>query len=530
MSPRLLALTQQARTLRYPRGGPGVPGTLAPAVLRSGPELGPDGGRAGATAPLQALPNSRVTKGTGAEALKQDPPIEGVRLAEVSGALSFALDLAEGQPLGHAVRTTLIGMRIGDLLGITDEQKSALYYALLLKDLGCSSNAARLSMLFGADDRLLKHAHRLTDWTAGSDRAKFAFTYSVPGRSAIAKAWHTLMLGANQRGSARELTQTRCERGAELAQLLGLPRGTAEAIRTVDEHWDGNGMPFGQRGSGIPMLGRIVSLAQTVEVFQNAFDVRTAYEMAHARRGRWFDPVLVDCLDAFQMDFGFWGRLQQTDTLKVVSALEPEDRVIVASDERLDTVAEAFARVIDAKSPFTARHSHQVAAIAVATAESMGMIPRDIRMLRRAALLHDIGTLGISNTILDKPGALDPAEVEAMRQHSRFTLEILKRVRRFRQFAATAASHHERLDGSGYHLGLKGEELGVMARVLAVADVTEALSAGRSYQPAMPVSTAFGILDRLVGEGRLCPAAVEAVQGTFAGLPRDAVAGVVRAA
>ena len=531
MSPGLLDLTKTASALRYPRGPGPTPGPpAAPATLRSDPALGSSGGRAGATAPLPVLPNSRATRGTGAEALKRDPPVDGVRLSEVVGALSFALDLTEGQPMGHSVRTTLIGMRIGDLLGITDEQKSALYYALLLKDLGCSSNAARLATLFGADDRLLKHAHKLTDWTAGSDRAKLAFKFSVPGKSKLAKAWHMLMLGVNQRGSAHQLMQTRCERGADIAQLLGLPRGASEAIRTLDEHWDGNGMPFGLRGSGIPMLGRIIGLAQTVEVFQNAFDVRTAYEMAHARRGRWFDPVLVDCLDAFQMDSGFWGGLREADTLKTLSALEPEDRVIVADDARLDTVAEAFARVIDAKSPYTARHSQNVAMIAVATAESMGMEPREVRTLKRAALLHDIGKLGVSNTILDKPAALDPVEYETMQQHTRFTLEILKRVKRFRQFAATAAAHHERIDGSGYHLGLRGEELGVMARVIAVADVTEALSADRPYRAGMPVPEVFGILNRLVREGQLCPAAVAGVQGVFLGLPSEAIGEVVRAA
>ncbi len=523
MSPGLLALTQKASSLRFPRKHKVAYGAPAPAVLRSGSALEPGGGRAGATTPLQVLPNSRATRGTSVEALKRDPPIDGVRLSEVVGALSFALDLTEGQPMGHSVRSTLIGMRIGETLGLTEEQKSALYYALLLKDLGCSSNAARLSSLFGADDRLLKHAHKLTDWTASSDRAKLAFKFSVPGKSKLAKAWHMLMLGVNKRGSAHEMMQTRCERGADIATMLHLPRGTSEAIRTLDEHWDGNGLPFGLRGSGIPMLGRIVSLAQTVEVFQNAFDVRTAYEMAHARRGRWFDPVLVDCLDAFQMDTEFWGGLRAADTLRAVSALEPEERVIVADDERLDTVAEAFARVIDAKSPYTAQHSQNVASIAVSAATSMGMSEKDLRTLKRAALLHDIGKLGVSNTILDKPAALDPVEYETMKQHTRFTLEILKRVTRFRQFAATAAAHHERIDGSGYHLGLHGEELGPVARVIAAADVTEALSADRPYRAGMSREETFGILDRLVREGHLCPAAVEGVRATFMGLPSNDV-------
>lgn len=524
MSPGLLDLTNKASHLRYPRVGLVEAPPQAPVVPRSDPSVGPLGGRAGATSPRQILPNSRTVHGTGVAELRKDPPIDGVRLSDVVGALSYALDLTEGQPMGHSVRTTLIGMRIGTVLGLADEQKSALYYALLLKDLGCSSNAARLSSLFGTDDRLLKHAHKLTDWTVGGDRARLAFKFSVPGKSKLAKAWHMLMLGVNNRGSAHEMMQTRCERGADIATLLGLPRGTSEAIRTLDEHWDGNGLPFGLRGSGIPMLGRVVGLAQTVEVFQNAFDVRTAYEMAHARRGRWFDPVLVDCLDAFQMDTEFWGKLRESDTLQAMRGLEPEDRVIVANDERLDTVALAFAKVIDAKSPYTAQHSQNVATIANAAAASMDFEARELRTLNRAALLHDIGKLGVSNTILDKPSGLDAVEYETMKQHTRFTLEILKRVSRFRQFAATAAAHHERLDGSGYHLGLRGEEIGPLARVIAAADVTEALSAERPYRAGMPKGEVFEILARLVREGHLCPAAVEAVQGSFVGLPGRAEA------
>lgn len=517
MSARLLDLTEAARSLRGPRRVEPVRYPQAPAVPRTDPApAGEDGGRAGATS---IPPDRRNVAGTPAAALMAESAPEGVRLSEVVSALSYALDITEGQPMGHAVRSTLIGMKIAERLGVTDEQKSALYYTILLKDLGCSSNAARLSSLFGADDRLVKHAYKLTDWTSATDSAKYVFKYSMPGKSKVAKAWRTLMIGLRKEETEAQVIQTRCERGADIARMLRLPRGVAEGIQALDEHWDGNGRPVGMSGSGIPMLGRIAGLAQTMEVFTNAFDVRTAYEMAHARRGRWFDPVLVDCLDAFQLDAAFWGSLQQADTLRAVQALEPADQVIRLDEEQLDTVAEAFARVIDAKSPYTATHSQNVAAISVDIGTAMGLEAKDLRTLKRAALLHDIGKLGVSNTILDKPAALDAVEFETMRQHTRFTLEILKRVSRFRQFAATAAAHHERLDGTGYHLGLKGEEIGPLARMIAVADVTEALSADRPYRAGMPKEEVFRILDGLVGKNHLDPAMVEALKGTFQGLP-----------
>jgi putative nucleotidyltransferase with HDIG domain len=177
--------------------------------------------------------------------------------------------------------------------------------------------------------------------------------------------------------------------------------------------------------------------------------------------------------------------------------------------------------VIDAKSPYTSRHSVNVSSIAVDVGRAMGVAGDDMHTLRRAALLHDIGKLGVSNRVLDKPAALDPDEWLSMRRHTGYTLEILKRVARFRQFAATAAAHHERLDGGGYHLGLQGEQLGTLARIIAVADVTEAISADRPYRAGMPVDEVKRILRILVVQGQLCPISVEALCGTFTGLPQE---------
>lgn len=440
-----------------------------------------------------------------------------VRLSEVVSALSYALDITEGQPPGHAVRTCLIGMRIGEALSLEPKHRSALFYALLLKDLGCSSNAARLSGLFGADDLTLKRAHKITDWTDTRASASYAYKYSVPGRGALARAWHTLMLGVRQQGSGREMTQTRCERGADIAQMLGLELETSDAIRALDEHWDGAGLPYSRRGDSIPLLGRIAGLSQSVEVFHATFGTDAAFEMARTRKGSWFDPELVNALESFEDDTAFWATLGATDQLEQVSDLEPQDRLILADEKRLDQVAQAFARVIDAKTPYTARHSEGVAGIAVDIGKVMGLGAEDLVTLSRAGLLHDIGKLGVSNTILDKPSKLTDAEMAEMRKHPRYSLEILRKVTRFRAFADLAAAHHERIDGSGYHLGLNGDELSPLARILAVADVCEALSAERPYRKALPVEDVFGIMRKMVGKA-LCPRTFEALRSSFRGL------------
>jgi len=220
-------------------------------------------------------------------------PDSAVRLSEVVSALSYALDITEGQPQGHAIRTCLIGMRLAEVVRLTDQERSALFYALLLKDLGCSSNAARLCSLFSADDLTLKRAHKLTDWTSGLASAGYALSHVAPHRNPLARAWQVLQLGTREKGSGREMTATRCERGADIARMLGLEPATQHAIRALDEQWDGSGMPLGLKGNDISLLGRIAGLAQTVEVFAHAFGPEEAYEVARRRRARWFDPELV---------------------------------------------------------------------------------------------------------------------------------------------------------------------------------------------------------------------------------------------
>ena len=513
MSATLLALTAAARAMLSP---PEVsPATLpkpAPAPLRRRKPAGR--GLHYSAPPAQRAADLSLVRPAGA-----DPAYAGIRLTDVIGTLSYALDMSEGQPVGHSVRTAMIGMRIGSLLSLPDEDRSALFYSLLLKDLGGSSNAAQLSSLFGGDDRALKAARRLIDWTDRGDVARFAFRHALKGRSRLVRGWQSLGRWRSPGDAERAMAATRAERGAVIAGMLAMPKVTCDAIRATEEHWDGNGMPCGLRGESIPLFARIVGLAQTVEVFEQAFGVKTAYEVAHARRGRWFDPALVDALDAFAEDATFWGELRDADALSALRTCEPPERVVYANELRLDTIAEAFARVIDAKSPFTARHSQNVSFLATRTAMELDMTSREVRALRRAALLHDIGKLGVSSNILDKPASLTAEEMTEMKRHTRFTLEILKGVPRFERFAMLAASHHERLDGSGYHIGLAGDELGLSARVLAAADVCEALSGARPYRAALSLDATMDRLQELVSIGALCPVAVEALTGWFTGLP-----------
>jgi putative nucleotidyltransferase with HDIG domain len=236
-----------------------------------------------------------------------------------------------------------------------------------------------------------------------------------------------------------DLIRIRCERGAEITRLMGFPEETAQAIRGLDEHWDGRGRPDGLAGEEIPLLARICGLAQTAEVFLTERGPAAAEEIVRARSGRWFDPALAEVLLAEE---GLWADLLRKDPWREVSRLEPDDRALKANPERVDLVALAFAEIIDAKSPFTYRHSEGVARVAVAMAERAGLGPEGTRDLMRAALLHDIGKLGVSNRILDKPGGLTKGEYEEIKRHPKLAYDILSRVGPFRPIAETAANHH----------------------------------------------------------------------------------------
>jgi HD-GYP domain-containing protein (c-di-GMP phosphodiesterase class II) len=445
-----------------------------------------------------------------------------IRLSEIIAALSHALDVTGGQPMGHAERSCLIGLRLADATGLDSGQRASLFYALLLKDAGCSTNSAAMAETFGTDEHTVKREYRLLDPSRPAQSLRYVRRTVAPDGSLRDRARHLRAVVALGDDGVRRLEQMRCERGAEIARCIDLDEDTAGAIRQLDERWDGSGYPGGLAGEDISPLARVMCLAQTMEVFWQQGGPPAACAVARERRGTWFDPALVDAIAAFEHDAAFWASLTNAD----VNALEPADRVQRADDARLDRVAEAFAGIVDAKSPFTARHSAGVAAIAVGIADTMGLDAGTRRLLRRAGLLHDVGKLGVSNRILDKPGRLTEDEWAAVCRHPELSLAILSPVPALADVARLAVEHHERLDGSGYPYGLVAHELDVPSRVLQVADVAEALSARRPYREAMDADAVLRVMGRDAGS-KLDAVAFGALE---AWLPREGARTLVDAA
>ena len=147
-----------------------------------------------------------------------------------------------------------------------------------------------------------------------------------------------------------------------------------------------------------------------------------------------------------------------------------------------DGTVGALARTVDAKSVWTSGHSERVANVAVAIGREMGLPEHKLKMLLRGGLMHDIGKIGVSAAILDKPGKLDQEEFDKIRSHPAIGGRILEPIAVFQDINKIVSQHHEWYDGSGYPLGLKGEEIDLLARITAVADVYDALAQDRPYR------------------------------------------------
>ena len=313
-----------------------------------------------------------------------------LRLAELIGSLSYALDITEGQPAGHCARACLIGMRVARAIGLPEEELWQVYYTILLKDLGCSSNAARICQLYLTDDLSFKRDFK---WVDGSlpDVVKFALGHTAMGRGLVERFTTVLSSLKTKESDAKELIATRCFRGAAIARRLRFDERVASGIHSLDEHWNGRGLPDALTGEDIPIYARLALLAQVADVFHGSGGPAAALAEVRSRRGTWFDPQLVDALLEIGADDPLWSQLAPEHLDAAVRAEEPPAFSVTVDDDYLDEVAAAFGEVVDSKSPFTSGHSARVALYTDLVACELGLDGARRRWLHRGALLHDVG-------------------------------------------------------------------------------------------------------------------------------------------
>ena len=433
------------------------------------------------------------------DAMGDTSGVIGLELASILGALSHGLDLVEGQPLGHSVRCCYIGMRIGDVIGLSPAELSDLFYTVLLKDLGCSSNAARICQLYLTDDRIFKRDVKTINTASLTQAVRFILNHTGLKAGLLERFQAIVSTSLRTNAIANELIETRCHQGADIAKRMRFSDEVADGIRNLDEHWSGTGQPRGRAGADIPIASRIALLAQVVDVFHTTGGRTTSVREVLLRSGTWLDPELVQYFVLLSRDEKFWTDLGSPDLEGLVYGLDPARRQVVVEEDYLDDIAAGFAQVVDAKSPYTNGHSERVTLYTDAIASELGLDPYHRRWLRRAALLHDIGKLSISNLVLDKKGPLDDAEWSEMRQHPAHSARIVARVPAFEQLVPVVEGHHERLDGKGYPRGLSGTEISLETRIVTVADIFDALTSDRPYRAAVSVPDALVAMAATVG-------------------------------
>jgi len=431
-----------------------------------------------------------------------------VRLAELVAALSLGVDLGFGQPMEHVLRQCLIALRLAERIGLDDDGRADVYYTALLVNVGCHSDAHEQAKWFGDDIALKsgKYDHEL-----GSVRgAAAAFRLSGSGNPPLHRFRVALefMLAGHRDvdGMVRE--------HARIARLLGeqlnLSTGVLASLSSAYEQWNGRGWPGDLKGEEVPLAARLAQLAEFSEVAHRVGGVEAAKELARGHAGKQFDPSLADmiCSNAELI----FADLDGVGTWDAVIDAEP-GLALVLSGEQFDDALRAIANFVDLKSPYTLGHAGAVAELVADAGTRLGLPEPEVRMLRRAGLVHDFGRLGVSNAIWDKPGPLGAGEWERVRLHPYLTERMLHQSEALAPLARIAVAHRERLDGSGYPRGLSGPAIPRLTRILAAADAYQAMREPRPYRPARSAEEAASELRADVKAGRLDAEAVEAVLG-----------------
>jgi HD-GYP domain-containing protein (c-di-GMP phosphodiesterase class II) len=430
----------------------------------------------------------------------------GVRLAELVATISLGTDLGLGQSMEHILRQTLVSLRMAELLAFEETEREVAYFSGLLAWVGCHTDAYEQAKWFG-DDIALKRDGYHYDMGRPTDVLNFAWHTVGRGRPPLERLKTWLELPLAVRRNAMVDLRNRWLAADELASRLGLGEPVRRSLKESFERWDGKG--FGAaRGEEIRLTSRVVCLADVVTAYYEEGGENAAVQVARQRSGTQFDPALVElfCANAAGVLSGLDGPSQWAQVIDAEPTLAR-----VMTDPEFDAALEAIADFIDLKSPYTLGHSRSVADLAGAAARVLGLPDEDCVAVRRAGLVHDLGRLGVPNSIWDKHGPLTRSEMERVRLHPYLSERMLSSAHALAPLAAIAVEHHERMDGSGYPRGLNHASISVAGRVLGAADCYAASTEPRPHRAQLAAEEAAAALRSHVRQGRLDADAVQAV-------------------
>ncbi len=396
--------------------------------------------------------------------------IYNVNLHEAIYSLSDALDLVGVTHIHHGKRVAFMAAECGKRMGWSGPRLDELFQAAILHDCGVSKTTV--------------HAH-------------------------LAQlAW--------------EDEEDHCKQGAELLATSPLLRHLSDTILHHHTHWSvlkdlDLPMEIKLRANCIYLADRIDVLAlgyqiEGKDILLGRDEIRRKIA---ERRGDWFCPELVDvAIDVSRLDT-FWFTLESDHVNSYLATWLSHYADQTMEFEELRGLVHVFSCIVDAKSPYTKQHSDGVANLARYLGSLFQLPQETCELLELVGLLHDIGKLRVPDELLEKPGELNEAEIIIMRRHSFDTYSILKNIRGLERVSLWALHHHERMDGTGYPDHLKAPDLSFEARIVAVADVFQALAQERPYRGPLEKVVIMALLKLEAGEGKLDEKVVAAVEANL---------------
>lgn len=379
-------------------------------------------------------------------------------LRHVIYALSDALDLVGVDDVAHGKRVGIMAAECGRAGGLPDDEVAFLFDLGMLHDIGVSSTRT--------------HCHLVEE-------------FDWDGSQVHCEVGHALLKGFAPFVPMARPVLYHHTRWEELTRT--------EVTPSVARH-----------ANLIYLVDRVDALAAPHyadnSLLQNTDVIRDKIA-GHA--GSYFSPELVEIFLKASRTEAFWLMLEPRSIQACLLELLKRDDDYPASIAELKQLACIFARIVDAKSPFTAEHSLGVARLSRFLAERLGVSEENCDKLEIAGLLHDLGKLRVPDEILDKPGRLDPMERRIINTHSFETFRILHNIAGFEEITPWAAWHHEEPDGSGYPFHIKGDALPIEARILRVADIFQAMVQKRPYRTGLSVKEVSAFIAELASQGRI---------------------------
>lgn len=383
--------------------------------------------------------------------------IKKIHLRQAITALAEALGLVGIDEKQHGERVGYMALQCAQVLGWSQQQQSDLFHAGLLHDCGVSSSRIHTKLVTELD------------WD-GSEQ-------------------HCLL-------------------GAQLFSRFRPLAHLAPIIRFHHTHWDELASTdldnkIAQQANLIYLVDRVDALLAQYQLNGQAMPFAQTRNKVQQLAGSFFHPDLVQAFLKASDNDAFWLNLEPLNLVEYIREMSRQGTEFITSFEDLRSLALVFAYIVDAKSRFTYEHSLGVAHLAVYIGELAGLAPKQLAMIEIAALLHDLGKLGIPDEVLEKPGQLDQNEIAIMHRHSYDTYRILHHIEGLEEIALWAGNHHETLLGDGYPFHHNQQELPVETRAITVADIFQALAQDRPYRASLPVEKILDILTKLAEQGRI---------------------------